>query len=142
LPSYFKLILVTLYVYIFILIVKLIGTVGKPLKQPQKTVRILCEERSIQLERYTKESNTTQEDTDLTNAIDKWQKFIDNYKAIRNDKESKKLELDSIKKALTAKKDEILLTKSGSKRRFVELDDDESDSIPTKSRSRSDSVVI
>jgi hypothetical protein len=50
--------------------------------------------------------------------------------------------LDSIKKALAAKKDEILLTKSGSKRRFIELDDDESDSIATKSSSRSESVVI
>lgn len=50
--------------------------------------------------------------------------------------------MDSIKKALTAKKDEILLTKSGSKRRFLELDDDENDSVATKSSLRSDSVVI
>lgn len=128
--------------YIFLLITKLIYIIGKPLKQPQKTVQILCEERSLQLEQYAKESGTTQDDTDLTDAIDEWQKFINDYEAIRNNKESKKLELDSIKKALTAKKDEILLTRSGSKRRFIELDDDESDSIATKSSSRSESVVI
>jgi hypothetical protein len=43
----------------------------------------LCEERSIQLERYAKESSTTQDDTDLTDAADEWQKFIDDYEAIR-----------------------------------------------------------
>jgi hypothetical protein len=44
--------------------------VGKLLKQPAKTIRILLIDRLAQRKVYNEESSTTQDKTDLTDAID------------------------------------------------------------------------
>jgi hypothetical protein len=49
-------------------------------------VRILLNDRLAQRKLYKEESGTTQDDTNLTDAIDQWQKFIDDYEAILGDK--------------------------------------------------------
>jgi hypothetical protein len=85
---------------------------------------------------YEEESGTTQDDTDLTDAIDQWQKFMDDYEAIQSDKNTQKEAHESVKKALTAHKDDILLTKPGSKKRqYINLADDDNDSTTSASRS-------
>ena len=60
---------------------------------------------------YEEESSTTQDETDLTDAIDQWQKFMDDYEAIQSDKNIQKEAHESVKKALIACKEDILLTK-------------------------------
>ena len=71
----------------------------------------------MQRKAYEEESGTTQDETDLTDAIDQWQKFIDDYEAIQSNKNTQKEAHESVKKALTARKDDILLTKLGSRKR-------------------------
>ena len=61
---------------------------------------------------------------------------MDDYEAILGDKSTQKEAHELVKKALTAKKDDILLTKLGSrKRQYIDLADDEYDTATSTSRS-------
>jgi hypothetical protein len=65
---------------------------------------------------------------------------MDDYEAIQSDKNTQKEAHESVKKALTAHKDDILLTKPRSKKQqYIDLADDDNDSTTSTSRSTSQS---
>ena len=68
---------------------------------------------------------------------------MDDYKAVQSNKNTQKEAHELVKKALTAHKDNILLTKLGSrKRQYIDLADDDNDLTTSTSRSTPQSQSI